>query len=146
MGRTERAVELFAQGHACSQAVLVPWSGELGLDESTAARIAAPFAAGIQLGSLCGALTGAIMVIGLSKCSDSCTTRGGRAVTIEPALELATRFEGLLGSLSCPGVIGCDLREPGVRQRALDEGLFATRCAPAVRVASEILEDLLGPS
>ena len=145
MDRAERAVELFSRGHACSQAVLVVWSVDLGLDETTAARLAAPFAGGMQLGSLCGALTGALMVIGLARCSASCASREGRAVTIEPTLELSKRFEERFGSLTCPGVLGRDLREAGVRQRAREDGLFASRCAPAVRAATLMLEDLLEP-
>jgi C_GCAxxG_C_C family probable redox protein len=90
--------------------VLLPWAGDLGLAEAAAARVAAPFAAGMRLGSGCGAVTGALMVIGLSACSEDCATREGRGVTIAPTAEFAAAFRERFGSVDCPDVIGCDLR------------------------------------
>jgi C_GCAxxG_C_C family probable redox protein len=123
--------------------VLLPWAGELGLDEATAARVAAPFAAGMRLGSLCGAVTGALIVIGLATCSEECGTRQGRSGTIAPIAEFSARFSDRFGSLDCPDIIGCDLRDPETMRRAAEEGLFGTLCAPAVGFAAEVLDDLL---
>jgi C_GCAxxG_C_C family probable redox protein len=50
----------------CSAAVFSAFSGELGLDADTARKIACGFGAGIsRTGNVCGAVSGAIMVIGL---------------------------------------------------------------------------------
>lgn len=146
MEKADRAVELFGAGNACSQAVLLAWSSDLGLDDETALRLAAPFGSGMRLGATCGALTGALMVLGLAMCDERCATREGRALTAEPVVALSERFAARTGATDCPGVLGCDLRDPDVAARARADGLFQSRCAPAVRAAAEILEDLLPSS
>lgn len=55
----------------CAQAVLVPFANELGLGEDMAFRIGTNFGSGMKMGSACGAVTGALMVLGLSGISDT---------------------------------------------------------------------------
>jgi C_GCAxxG_C_C family probable redox protein len=146
MQRADRAVELFREGRACSQAVLLAWSPDFGLDDETALRLTAPFGSGMRLGGTCGALTGALMVLGLAMCDERCATREGRALTAAPIGTLTERFAAGAGATDCPGILGCDLRDPDVAARARAAGLCESRCAPAVRIAAEILEDLLPSS
>jgi C_GCAxxG_C_C family probable redox protein len=141
--RAERAVELFRQGYACSQAVLLTWAPDFGLDENSLAQLSAPFAAGMRLDSTCGAVTGALMVIGLATCGDDCVTREGRMASVSPVLTFAKRFEELVGSTSCADIVGCDLRDPAALARANAEGLFATCCAPAVFAATQVLDEVI---
>jgi C_GCAxxG_C_C family probable redox protein len=137
------ATSLFSRGYACSQAILVTYAPALGLDPAQAVRLAAPFAAGMRQGEACGAATGAFMVLGLALCDEDCVTREGRAAVAAAVSEFAEKFRERVGSLDCSDIIGCDLRTPEGMKTALDEGLFATKCAPAVRVAAEILDDML---
>ena len=143
MSRTDDAARLFREGHACSQAVLLAWAPEFGLDPGQAARLSAGFAAGMRLGEACGAATGALMVLGLALCGDDCVTREGRSVVAAASATFAERFRARIGALDCPDIIGCDLRTPDGAATARDQELFASKCAPAVRVAVEILEDML---
>ncbi len=48
----------------CCQSVLVPFAEELGLNEERAYALGAHFGSGMRHGSTCGALTGALMVLG----------------------------------------------------------------------------------
>jgi C_GCAxxG_C_C family probable redox protein len=137
------ATDLFRRGYACSQAILVTYGPALGLDPTQAVRLAAPFAAGMRQGEACGAATGAFMVLGLAICGEDCVTREGRATVASAVSEFADRFRERLGSLDCPDIIGVDLTTPEGMKTALDEGLFASKCADAVRVAAEILDDML---
>jgi len=50
----------------CAQAVLVPFAEEIGLDPETAFRVSANFGGGMKMGSVCGAVTGALMALGLA--------------------------------------------------------------------------------
>ena len=64
----ERAKELRAiteRHYNCAQSVIVPFAKEAGLDEETAYQLAANFGAGMKMGSVCGAVTGALLVLGL---------------------------------------------------------------------------------
>ncbi|MDD3927442.1 MAG: C-GCAxxG-C-C family protein [bacterium] len=146
MNNADKAVDFFRQGYACSQAVLAAYAPELGLDQNKAARIAAGFASGMRLGDVCGAATGAFMVLGLALCGEDCIAREGRAGVAAAVSTFADRFRERVGALNCPDIIGCDVSTPEGRKKSIEEGLFATKCAPAVRIAAEILEEMLPKS
>ena len=65
MNKKEEAINLFNNGFNCSQAVLSVFCEDLGLDKKTALRISTGFGAGFQKGEVCGAVSGAIMTLGL---------------------------------------------------------------------------------
>ena len=48
----------------CCQSVLIPFAEELGIDDTQATALGANFGAGMRMGATCGALTGALMVLG----------------------------------------------------------------------------------
>jgi len=143
MDRAEHAVDLFRQGCSCSQSILLPWATDLGLDENTAARLAAPFGGGMRVGGPCGAFNGAVMVLGLATCRDDCTKGEGRAAVGARVSALVEGFRARAGAVECPGVIGCDVRDQDAAARIREEGLVEKRCVPAVRAAAEIVEELL---
>ena len=49
----------------CAQATVVPFVEAAGLDEETAMRFAAGFGGGMKRASVCGAVTGGLMALGL---------------------------------------------------------------------------------
>ena len=60
------ALELFKSGFHCSQAVLAVFAEENGLQTDAALKIACPFGGGMGgFGRTCGALTAAMVVVGL---------------------------------------------------------------------------------
>ena len=60
------AKALFMEGYNCSQAVVGAWAEDIGLDSETAYKIASGFGGGIgRMREVCGAFTGAVMVLGL---------------------------------------------------------------------------------
>ena len=50
----------------CAQAVVTAFALDAGYDEEAAMRAAAYFRGGMQMGSVCGAVTGGLMALGLS--------------------------------------------------------------------------------
>ena len=61
----EYAVDRFMKSMNCSQAVLETYAPSMGMPEDIAKRVAAAFAGGMGMGSECGAVTGAFLVIGM---------------------------------------------------------------------------------
>ncbi len=49
----------------CAQSVLITFSEKCGITQEQAASIGAHFGGGMKMGSLCGAITGGTMVIGM---------------------------------------------------------------------------------
>lgn len=140
----DRAVSLFEQGFTCSQAVLAGFSARYGLDEATALKVACAYGGGIaRTGDTCGAVTGALMAIGLAHGK---ATRGDDAAkerTYSLTREFWERFRARHGSLLCKELIGVDIGTPEGARAALESGVFREKCPALVRCAAEILEDLL---
>lgn len=64
----ERAAQLRANcdtHYNCAQAVFIPFAEEMGMTTEQAASIAAHFGSGMRMGATCGAVTGALMALGI---------------------------------------------------------------------------------
>ena len=132
----EEVREKFAAGWHCAQCTLVPWADALGYDEEELLRMAAAFAGGMFRGDTCGAVTGALMAIGLA-CGDD------QKLTEEKATAFQAAFTERFGSTICRENLGFDLSVPGELDKARESGNMGTRCPGFVRGASEILQELL---
>lgn len=142
MERSERAVELFKGGMNCTQSVLAAFAPAYGLDAEAAVRLGAPFGGGIAfLQEVCGALTGAIMVMGLARGAGG-FDRDGREGVNEIARAVAEQFRGMSGSILCRDLIECDITTPEGLAEARAKNGFAP-CAEYVRAASRIIEEML---
>ena len=65
MNHVEKAEKYFSNNFNCSQAVFTTFAAEMGLDEELALKIATQFGGGARKGEMCGAVSGALMVLGL---------------------------------------------------------------------------------
>lgn len=54
----------------CCQAVVTVFAADAGYDESAAMQTATYFRGGMQIGSVCGAITGSLMALGLAGVDD----------------------------------------------------------------------------
>ena len=62
------AQALFAQHYNCAQSTFIPFARQMGLDDESALRVAAAFGGGMgRNGQNCGAVSGALLAIGLAK-------------------------------------------------------------------------------
>jgi C_GCAxxG_C_C family probable redox protein len=147
MNRVESAVGCFQSGGNCAQAILSTYGQPYGLDESTALKLSAGFGGGMgRLGEVCGAVTGAFMVLGLHVGAASAGDAQGKERTYALVAEFARRFEARRGCLHCRQLLGCDLNTPEGLQAAKDRKLFTTLCPCLVAEAATILEEMLGPT
>lgn len=145
MNRIETANELFMQGYNCAQALLTAYGVDLGLDRHAALRIASVFGGGIaHKGETCGAVTGALMVIGLK--------HGGIAPDPDKkmkAYEIARKFVETFearnnpGSIMCNELLGFRIR-PGLSLHRNEEEIIKQKCPKYVQDAAEIIEGILG--
>ena len=132
----DEIIAKFAAGGQCAQCTLVPWADALGYDEEELMRMAAAFAGGMFRGDTCGAVTGALMAIGLA-CGDD----GQR--TEEKAAAFQAAFTERFGSTICRELLGYDLSVPGELEKARESGKMTELCPDFVRGASELLCGLL---
>jgi C_GCAxxG_C_C family probable redox protein len=142
MSEIEEADSYFKNGYNCAQALLGTFGPRYGLERGTGFKIAAAFNSGMGMGDTCGAVTGALMVIGL-RYSNHKTGIFSRDKTEAFAQEFVTRFKARNKATACRDLLGCDIGTPEGRKVAKQEKHFKKRCPQFVRDAAEILDELL---
>jgi C_GCAxxG_C_C family probable redox protein len=141
VSRADEAVSTFKEGYSCSQAVLVTFAPELGLERESALKISTTFGGGMgHLGEVCGAVTGAFMVLGLKYGRVRADDLETKEKAYARVVEFASEFRRRHGCLSCRELLGCDLGTPEGLQYAREHGLTQSRCPVFVGDAAEIVE------
>ena len=144
MSRVERALSCFEEGFNCAQAVLSTYGPQFGLDRELALKVAGAFGGGIaRMGQTCGAVTGALMTIGLKYGNTKTDDEQAKEKAYSLAKEFADRFQSRNGSIVCRELLGCDISIPEERKLVAEKGLFATLCPKFVQDAAEIVEQIL---
>jgi C_GCAxxG_C_C family probable redox protein len=140
--RSEQAKATFDAGYSCSQALLAAYAERYGLDLHQARGIAAPFGAGIsRQGQICGAVSGALMVIGLHEWDDDQDIRSNKERIYQRSREFMGRFAARHGSVQCSPLIHLDWNDPEQVQLARQDGRFNTICPALVQDAVALLEE-----
>lgn len=138
---SEIAVNRFCQNFNCAQSVFVAFAPQLGMDEGQALKLASPFGGGVaRRGQTCGAVTGALMALGLAQGAD---TPAGKEDTYRMGQEFLQRFESRHATILCRELIDCDISTLEGRQQAREKGAFTTLCPLFVRDAAEIVQAML---
>ena len=140
--QVEQAVEKFDKGFNCSQAILSSYCEQFGLDCETALKIATGFGGGMHINGTCGAVTGAIMVLGL-RYGNSQENKKAKEDTYKKVIQFANHFIDRNGSITCRDLLGCDITTPEGLKQAREKGLFSSICPKLVQDAAEILEEML---
>ena len=146
MSKVSEAVDKFNKGYACSQAILCTFGEEHGIDHEAALKVSAAFAAGMRVGGTCGAVTGAVMAIGLKYCSPQCDKIAGRKAAYDCVRRFYSEFLKRNPSLLCKDLLGVDIGTAEGMSAAESQGLFRTKCPVFVKDAAEILEKLFKES
>jgi C_GCAxxG_C_C family probable redox protein len=144
LSRAEEAKKQFERGFHCAPAVLSTYSEQLGLEKALALRIACGFGAGIgRMGRTCGAVTGALMVIGLKYGQVNLADEESSQRTYTLVKELIDRFTAIHGSIECKELIGYDLSDSGELRLARESGVFKNKCPSFVYDSALILQEVL---
>lgn len=138
------AVSRFEEGFSCSQAVLWAFSDMFDLESDLALKISQPFGGGIaHRGDMCGAVSGALMAIGLRYGRTKADDIPAREKTYAAVNTFIQKFERAFGSIICKELLGHDLSTEEGHDKAQEQGLFETFCPKLVRFAAERTEELI---
>jgi C_GCAxxG_C_C family probable redox protein len=142
--RAEEAAEIFRSGYSCSQAVCLAFADDFGIDRPTALKFSCALGGGMaHTGNTCGAVSGALMVIGMKYGRTSPDDLAAKERSYELAQKFIREFRRRHHSVNCTELVGHDLSDPAELAAAREKKLFHTKCAVFVRDAGEILETLL---
>lgn len=130
------AGDSFASGLYCAESVVLAVADELGIESELLPKVATGFCSGMgRMSGTCGALSGAIMGIGLA------LGRSEPSQPVQPAYEatqrLISEFEQEFGGRDCHVLLGCDLSKPE-GQAQFREHRLGERCAKYTSKAAEI--------
>ncbi len=139
----EQIVASFKGGLNCTQAILSMYGPQFGLDHKNAIKVAGAFGSGMGVGETCGAVTGALMVIGLKYAKVKGPSFFSKEQTQTIAQEFFERFKARNGATACKDLLGCDVNTAEGLSAAKHEKHFKKRCPKFVQDAVEILEEIL---
>ncbi|HUU90932.1 MAG TPA: C-GCAxxG-C-C family protein [Phycisphaerae bacterium] len=145
----DRAEAHFQEHYNCAQSVLWGVAETCGLAcPSCIPAVALAMGGGIgHTGRACGALTGAVMAIGLAvdrAVDGSISDRKDEANRLAAAL--VHRFADEFGTTDCAAILGFSWEDPGALERYYRENAKDTKCMPCIRWAAaeavRIIDDL----
>jgi len=140
----DKATEIFQNGFNCAQAVLSAFGPELGLERELCFKIGTPFGAGLaRKQEVCGAVAGALMVIGLKFGRTSKDDVSVKENAYGIARDFIQAFESRNSSIICRSLLGCDMNTTDGQKEIEEKNLFGTLCVKYVKDAVEILEKLV---
>ena len=145
MNHADLAEKLFRDGYNCSQAVLLAFSDVTGLNDDTAAKLASSFGGGLgRMREVCGAVSGAAMVLGLIQGYSNPKDFDGKKEHYKLIQDFAARFKKKNGSIICRELLtGVKTVENGVPENRTDSYYKKRPCPLLVRDAAEILDEML---
>lgn len=131
--KIKMAHELHAKGFNCAQSVAMPFCEELGADLITVAKSMEGFGGGMGGYSLvCGALSGAICVAGLSLADGNLENPASKRTTYSVADTLCKRFTAECGSHLCPEIKG------------LGGGPMLKSCKDCIETGVRLAQEVIG--
>jgi len=146
MSKAEIAENYF-ESYNCAQSVLTTYAADHGLNKDKALQLAAGFGAGMaRLQETCGAVSGAIMVLGLNSGFKEVDSKDKTHEFYAKVRRLVGDFTAQAGSIKCRDLLsGCNLlSEDG--QKFFKEHNLKNNCREYVRLCCELLDKYLSAS
>ncbi len=142
--KADQAKECFMSGFNCAQAVFSTYSEQFGINKTDALRISCGLGAGMgRKQEVCGAVSGAILLIGCKYGKIKKEDNESASITYEVVRELSDKFAAKHGSILCRELIPCNLLTQEGQKTFKENNFKELRCARFVYDAADIAENLL---
>ena len=139
----EEIKNLFMQGIDCSQVVTGAFAEKMGMTEEQARKVSSCFGGGMMCGETCGAVTGALMVIGMVYGHSREGDQSQKEIMAAKTGEFKKLFGEKYSSCICRELLGHDISKPGEMEKVLENGLMFDFCPRVVEDTIDILEKIL---
>jgi C_GCAxxG_C_C family probable redox protein len=141
--KSEESAAVFGNGFNCAQGVFVPFAEEHGLAAETARLTASAFGAGMaRTQETCGAVTGALMAIGLKYGFARPDDQARKDLVLQKSRELIARFRGEFGTIKCRELLDCDLNTEEGQALHKERDQREQICMKCVKYAASVVEGL----
>ena len=145
--KAKLAGELFMQGYNCSQSVIAAWADEIGLDRQTALLVSSGFGGGMgRLREVCGAVSGAFMVLSYKFGSTDVSDGKAKAALYETIQDFAARFkqENRFDSIVCRDMLGLSGASAPTPAERTAEYYKKRPCRELIELSAGILGEFIG--
>lgn len=147
MNEIEKAGKLFLEGFNCSQAVFTAFCDRFGMDEETAKRVSAGLGGGVgRMREVCGAVSGAAMVLGSVASAVSGDDKENKARNYELVRRFTERFkERHGGTVICREMLKLNIpmENTAMPENRTAEYYKNRPCLKAVEDAAQILTEII---
>jgi C_GCAxxG_C_C family probable redox protein len=138
------AKDRFALGFNCAQAVFSAFASHSLISDETALKITSMFGGGIgRQGEVCGALTGALLALGLER---GRADPDSKELDYQLAEKFMTGFKQQHGTILCRELIGHDISSKEGLKAAKESQAFKNICPMIVERTAEELDRFLSES
>jgi C_GCAxxG_C_C family probable redox protein len=147
MTKEKKAIDYFRNKYNCAQSVITVFGIDFGLSENDCLKVSCAFGGGMgRQQQTCGALTGALMVLGLKYGKALNDPEEKKSFTYSKARELFSEFKKLHGSTICRDLLnGLNMNDPDDNKKLKELKLFDIQCekyvADAVKISEKLLEN-----
>lgn len=141
--KIEKSANYFKNGFNCSQAVFTTFATDYGMSEEMALKVATQFGGGARKGEMCGAVAGALMVLGLEYGHFHMNAPDEKATAYKRAEEFMERFIAQNGTVVCRELLGYDVSNPEDMIKIKELSLFQSTCPKMIQCATKIVEQML---
>ncbi len=140
------ALSHFSTGFNCAQSTFGALAEKIDLEPTIALKTATPFGGGISHnGSICGTVSGALMGLGYHF-GNTTPDSAVKYRNYEIGSLFLEKFRAQFGEVTCPGLLGLDIRIPEELAKVRELDLFNQRCCQfisgAVEIAVQLIDEL----
>ena len=145
MGYREAAQHNAEAGHNCCQSVFLAFCEEFGLDPVIGLKLSGGLGAGFsRRGEVCGAVSGAIMALGLQQGFYDPADPDSKAAFVKKTRAFMDAFEAKHGTIICrellEGVVKDTSNDP---EKRTEEYYHKRPCREYVEIAAEIVDNYI---
>ncbi len=144
MTKKDAAINNFKNGFNCAQSVLMAYKDETNIIENDLLKISCGFGGGMgRLQNICGAASGAFMVIGLKYGKYKIDDNDAREKTYALVREFDSEFKNKFKTDNCLELLGCNLMTEEGNKYFHDNNLRDKVCVKCIEESINILDKLL---
>ena len=140
----KRAKKFAEKGFLCSEAVLMALGEAQNIKSEIIPRIATGFGAGIgRHGEVCGALSGAVMGLGLRYGRSHVSETPQDTSPYQFAQIMVNQFDSRIGHIRCQDILDLDISSDEGVKKYRKQKLWESKCREIIKIATELAYDLL---
>lgn len=146
MTKGEIAKSNFLMGYNCSQAVVLAFCEDFGLDKNTALMLASSFGGGMgRMREVCGTVSAMYMILGLAHGYTNPKAKDEKASLYKEVQDLAAKFKEYNRSIICRELLNLRIKDNDdpIPSERTSEYYSSRPCPELCRYAADLIDGFL---